>query len=38
MKTKARAIIIGTVVVIVALIVLNQTVFTVDVTKQAIIT
>ena len=38
MKTKAIKIIIGTVVVIVALITLNQTVFTVDVTKQAIIT
>ncbi len=38
MKTKAITIIIGTVVVIVALITLNQTVFTVDVTKQVIIT
>lgn len=38
MKTKAIAIIIGTVVVIVVLIVVNQTIFTVDVTKQVIIT
>ncbi len=39
MKTKAIAIIIGTVLaVIVVLMVVNQTVFTVDMTKQAIIT